>query len=100
MKIHQEADADMTHSEMGQNLGFMRRDERGDRFDCKNDGIFDHHIGTETERKCGSFANDRHGNLIFEIRRRPGATPDPEIRRKQIREVRVRCDDALRSRGQ
>ena len=67
MEIHQEADADMTHSEIGQNLSFMRRNQRCDRFDFKNDGVFDHHIGAEAERKCGSFVNDRHDDLVLKF---------------------------------
>ena len=67
MEIHQKADADIAHPEIGQNLGFMRRNERGDRFDFKNDSVFDHHIGTESERKCGSFVNNRHGDLVLKF---------------------------------
>ena len=67
IEIHQEADADMTHPEIGQNLGFMRRNERGNSFDFKNDGVFHHHVSAETERKCGSFVNDRHDDLILKF---------------------------------
>src|ERR1700722_7902510 len=45
----------------------MRRNQQCVRFDVKNDGVFDHHIGAEAERKCGSFVNDRHDDLVLKL---------------------------------
>ena len=49
MEIQQEAYADLAHAEIGQDLGFIGRDKRGDRFDFDNDGVLDNDVGAEPQ---------------------------------------------------
>jgi hypothetical protein len=49
VEIQQQPDADMAHTQVGQNLRFVCRDEGRDTFDFKYNGILDHNIGPEPE---------------------------------------------------
>jgi hypothetical protein len=49
VEIQQQPDADMAHTQVGENLRFVCRDEGRDTFDFKYNGILDHNIGPEPE---------------------------------------------------
>jgi hypothetical protein len=67
MEIHQKAYANFTHAEVGQDLGIMRRDQRGNRLNFKNYGILDKDVGTEPQWDRYVFINYRDCDLALEF---------------------------------
>ena len=65
MEIDQETDAYSTHSEIGQDLGFMGWQQGGNGFDFKNDGVFDDDVSAEPQWDRGAFVNDGYRDLAL-----------------------------------
>ena len=63
VEIHQPADMDAAHAEIGEKLGVMGWREGGDGFDFEEDGVFDHDIGAESEGNDFGFVDDGDGDL-------------------------------------
>jgi hypothetical protein len=61
VEIHEEADTDPAHVQIGEALRFIRGQQRSNRLDFQDDGI----IGPKAEWYCSSLVNDRDGNLAF-----------------------------------
>ena len=67
MKVHEVADAEMAHSEIGQQLRFVRWENGGYGLDFDNDDVADDDVGAKAAGDQLALVGDRDAGLASEV---------------------------------